>query len=184
MNGENESVSDAVTPSASVSVAMIVARASNGVIGRGGKLPWHVSADLQHFKRLTVGKPIIMGRKTYDSIGRPLPRRTNIVVTRTPGWTAEGCVTAADLPNAFALAYEEALRTGAAEIVVIGGSEIYRQALKHAVRIYLTEVHRDYEGDAVLDLDLAGWDEVSRERHNGENDEEPDFSFVELRRQE
>ena len=161
---------------------MIVARAENGVIGQDGKLPWHISADLQHFKKLTVGKPVIMGRKTYESIGRPLPRRTNIVVTRNRDWVAEGVVTSGDLPSALALAYEVAHESGADEVMIIGGSEIYNQSLAHAVRIYLTEVHAPYVGDAALDLDLSGWSEVSRTRHKGDGDGRPDFSFVELQR--
>ncbi len=164
----------------SIEVSMIVARAENGVIGQDGALPWHISADLQHFKKLTVGKPIVMGRKTYESIGRPLPRRTNIVVTRNPDWMAESVLRAEDLPSALALAYEDARRTGADEIMIIGGAQIYAQALAHAGRIYLTEVHGRFVGDAVLDLDLTGWREVSRNRHKSEDEGAPDYSFVEL----
>ena len=137
---------------APVKLAFVVARAENGVIGRAGKLPWHISADLQHFKRLTVGKPVIMGRKTYDSIGKPLPRRTNIVVTRDLHWAAEGVAVAHDLPTALAVAYEDALRTGVDEVMIIGGAELYRQALAQTARIYLTEIRRDYAGDATFDL--------------------------------
>ena len=161
-----------------VAVSLIVARAENGVIGADGKLPWHISADLQHFKKLTVGKPIIMGRKTYDSIGRPLPRRTNIVVTRTPGWQAEGVQVAPDLPTAFALAFEDALRTGADEAMVIGGSTLYEQSLPHAQRVYLTEVHRAYAGDTKFDIAIsAPWHETAREDHVAEGDQ-PAYSFV------
>lgn len=166
----------------SVAVAMIVACAENGVIGQNGALPWHISADLQHFKKLTVGKPIVMGRKTYESIGRPLPRRTNIVVTRNPDWTADGVLPAQDLPTALALAYENAHASGVDEIMIIGGAEIYRQALTRASRIYLTEVHAQFEGDAVLDLDLGCWTEVSRTLHQNADDGGPNFSFVELRK--
>jgi dihydrofolate reductase len=165
-----------------VTVALILARAENGVIGAGGKLPWHISADLKHFKALTLGKPVIMGRKTFDSIGKPLPRRSNIVVTRDPGWRAEGVVVAHDLPTALALAYEAAHRTGADEVMVIGGAEIYAQAMAHARRIHLTEVHRDYAGDTRLDLDLAGWHERARAAHAGETPGGPAFSFVTLER--
>jgi dihydrofolate reductase len=165
-----------------IAVAMIVARAENGVIGQGCKLPWHISADLQHFKKLTVGKPIVMGRKTYESIGRPLPRRTNIVVTRNQNWAVEGTMSAEDLPSALVLAYEDAHASGADEVMVVGGAEVYRQALVHASRIYLTEVHAAFEGDAILDLDLSDWSESSRVRHKNEEAESPDFSFVELRR--
>ena len=160
-------------------ITLVVAVADNGVIGQEGRLPWHISADLQYFKRITVGKPVIMGRKTYDSIGKPLPRRTNIVVTRNAGWQAEGVVAVQDLASAFAVAYEEAHRTGANEIAVIGGAEIYRQALARADRIYLTEVHRAYVGDAFLKLDLPPeWRETSRERHAADTPDGLDFSWV------
>lgn len=166
-------------PIPAIRVALVVARADNGVIGREGKLPWHISADLQNFKRLTLGKPVIMGRKTYESIGKPLPRRTNIVVTRDQQWQAAGVVVAGDLPTAFAEAYEEAHRTGVDEIMVIGGAEIYRQSLARAHRIYLTEVHGDFPGETVVELDLAhGWREASRERHGADTPGGPEFSFV------
>lgn len=170
-----------------ITICLVVARAENGVIGANGKLPWHISADLKHFKALTVGKPVIMGRKTYESIGKPLPRRTNIVVTRDVNWPnldkqADGVVVAHDLPTALALGYEDAHRTGVDEVMVIGGAEIYAQALPQAKRIYLTEVHRAYEGDTKLDLDLSGWEETRRAPHKAETPGEADFSFVTLER--
>lgn len=165
-----------------VIVALIVARAENGVIGVDGKLPWHISADLQFFKAQTVGKPIIMGRKTFQSIGKALPRRTNIVVTRDITWTAAGVVVAHDMNTALALGYEDALRTGASEVMVIGGAEIYAQSLAHAKRIYLTEVHCAYAGDTKLEIDLTGWEETRRAPHKNETPGEPDFSFVTLER--
>lgn len=160
-----------------ITLCLIVARAENGVIGADGKLPWHISADLKHFKALTVGKPVIMGRKTYESIGKPLPRRTNIVVTRNANWRADGVQVATDFPTALALAYEDAHRTGVDEVMVIGGAEIYAAALLQAKRIYLTEIHRAYDGDARFSVDLSGWRETSRERQ-AENGVE--FSFVTL----
>ncbi|MDX2141904.1 MAG: dihydrofolate reductase [Rhodospirillaceae bacterium] len=163
-------------------VSLIVARAENGVIGAGGKLPWHISADLKHFKALTVGKPVVMGRKTYESIGKPLPRRTNIVITRDPNWRAEGVVVAHDLATALALAYEDAHRTGVDEVMIIGGAEIYAQALPHAKRIHLTEIHRDYAGDTRLALNLAGWQERDRVTHAPETPGGPAFSFTTLER--
>ena len=163
-------------------IALVLARAENGVIGVNGKLPWHISADLQHFKRLTVGKPVVMGRKTFDSIGKPLPRRTNIVVTRDKAWQAAGVVVAHDLQSALAMAYEDAHHSGVDELAVIGGADIYRQALPEARRLYLTEVHRAYDGDTVLALDLSGWREISRERHEAEKADGPAFSFVTLER--
>ena len=167
-------------------IALVVARADNGVIGKDGKLPWHIPADLQFFKRVTLGKPVIMGRKTYESIGKPLPRRTNIVVTRDQNWysreIAVGAVVAENLATAFALAYEEAHRSGVDEIAVIGGADIYRQTLDRADRIYMTEVHADVSGDTRLNFDLsAGWTETSRERHDAK-DAMPAFSFVVLDR--
>ncbi len=166
-----------------IRIALVVARAENGVIGKDGKLPWHISTELQYFKRLTLGKPVIMGRKTYESIGKPLPRRTNIVVTRDQNWQAAGLTVAPDLPTAFALAYEDAHRTGADEIMVIGGADIYRQALDRASRVYLTEIHGAFDGDTVLDLDVSSnWREGSRERHPADSVGGPEFSFVILDR--
>ncbi|MDX2225271.1 MAG: dihydrofolate reductase [Rhodospirillaceae bacterium] len=162
-------------------VALVVAIAADGTIGHRGRLPWHIPADLAHFKRLTLGKPVVMGRKTFVSIGRPLPRRTNIVVTRDPAWRADGVAVAHDLPTALALAYEDAHRTGTDAVMVIGGAEIYAQALAQAARIYLTEVHRAYAGDTRLALDLGGWTETARQRYPGA-DGGPDYSFVTLER--
>ncbi len=164
-------------------IAFVVARAANGVIGVDGKLPWHIPADLQHFKRHTLGKPVIMGRKTFESIGRPLPRRTNIVVTRSPEWRADGVVVAHDIPTALALAFEDALRTGVEEVAVIGGDAIFAQTLPQAQRIYLTEVHRDYAGDVTFDFAPAPpWHETAREDHPAESGQ-PAFSFVTWERQ-
>ena len=162
-------------------IALVLARADNGVIGKDGGLPWHIPADLQHFKRLTVGKPIIMGRKTFVSIGRPLPRRFNIVVTRDPAWTAPDVVVAHSLAEAYALGYEDAHRTGAKEVMVIGGADIFRESLKDARRVYLTEVHGDFAGDVVFDLDLGpAWRETSRDDQTP--DGETALSFITLER--
>lgn len=181
MTTDNNSAS--LEPHKPVRIVFVVARAENGIIGRDGKLPWHISADLQHFKRLTLGKPVVMGRKTYDSIGKPLPRRTNIVITRDTSWQQPGVVVAHDIPTALALAYEDAHRTGTDEVSIIGGGELFQALMPEADRIYLTEVHGDFQGDAVFDLDLAlGWREVSRERHPAESPGGPDFSFVTLDR--
>ncbi len=169
-------------PEPSVVIALVVARASNGVIGINNRLPWHISADLQHFKRLTVGKPVVMGRKTYESIGKPLPRRTNIVVTRDRSWKADGVLVAHDLPTALALAYEDSHRTGADEIAVIGGGEIFREILPQAHRVYLTEIHRAYEGDALFAIDFSSWRETAREDHPPETLDGPSFTFLTLER--
>lgn len=129
-------------------LALVVAVAENGVIGREGALPWRLPDDLKWFKRVTLGKPIIMGRKTFDSIGRPLPGRDNIVITRDPAWSVDGAATARSVAAAVALAERSASRTGAEEICVIGGAEIYRQTLARADRIYLTRVRASLDGDA------------------------------------
>ncbi len=168
---------------AEVDVALVLARTDAGVIGADGKLPWHLPADLQHFKRLTVGKPVIMGRKTYESIGRPLPRRLNIVVTRDGAWTAPDVAVASSLPDAFALAYENALHTGAGEVMVIGGAAIFRAGLAQARRIYLTEIHHPYPGDVTVDLPLdSTWRETVREDFAATPEGQPAYSFVTLER--
>ena len=160
-------------------ICFVVAVAENGVIGARGELPWgRLPADLQHFKRLTLGRPVVMGRRTYDSLGRALPQRPNIVVTRQPGWGAPGCETAASVPAALARARELA-----EEVCVIGGGEIYREALPAADVIYLTEVHHTFEGDAYFPLLApAEWREETRERHEADDRHAYAYSFVTLRR--
>ena len=168
-----------------VRLAVIVAAAENGVIGRNNALPWHLSEDLQHFKRVTMGKPIVMGRKTFESIGRPLPGRTNIVITRREDYQAGGVRVVAGLDDALRLAEDVALIDGVEELVVIGGAEIYAAALPRAQRLYLTEVHADVAGDAVLPaVDWSEWREISRERHAAVPPNPYDYSFVLLERRE
>ena len=160
-------------------LALIVAAAENGVIGRDNQLPWHLPEDLGYFKRVTMGKPIVMGRKTYESIGRPLPGRTNIVITRNPDWQAEGVRALPDMEAALALAEEIALIDGAEELMVIGGAEIYAAALPLADRIYLTRVHADVDGDAWLpEIDWSQWQELGRERHSASDSNPYDYSFL------
>lgn len=162
-----------------LTLSIIVAAASNGVIGRDNALPWHLPEDLRYFKRVTLGKPIVMGRKTYESIGRPLPGRTNIVVTRQPGYRADGLRVTASLEEALALAADIAEIDGAEELMVIGGAELYQAALPLAGRLYLTEVHAAVEGDALLPpIDWTAWREVSREFHRAEGANPFDYSFV------
>lgn len=145
-------------------VVLVLAVAENGVIGRGDALPWDLPDDLQHFKRSTLGRPIIMGRKTYDSVGRPLPGRTNIVVTRDPAWAAEGVVAVQSLADAIVRAEQQALLDGADAVMVVGGAEIYRLALPQADRIVLTRVHGEVSGDAYFDLEqLCNWQEIRRQ---------------------
>jgi dihydrofolate reductase len=139
-------------------VNLIVAWARNGVIGRGGTLPWHLPEDLRHFKRTTMGYPIVMGRRTWDSIGRALPGRRSIVVTRNPRWSAPGCETAASLDQALVLS------EGAAEVFVIGGAQLFELALARAQRLFVTEIDADFEGDTRFPpIDLACWRETARE---------------------
>ncbi len=131
-----------------VPVAMIVAMAKNRVIGVDGKLPWYLPEDLKFFKRMTQAKPLVMGRKTFASIGKPLPNRLNIVVTRDAQFSAEGTRVCHELPAALALADQQATIEAAEEIMVMGGGEIYRQALPFAQRLYITEVDIEVDGDA------------------------------------
>ena len=139
-------------------IALIVAVAENGVIGRGGGMPWHIPSDLKTFRRLTLGKPVIMGRKTFASLGKPLPGRDNIVVTRDRGFSADGVEVAADLAAALALAQASATRLQTDEAMVIGGAEIYRLALPKAARIYLTRVHAQPTGDTYFPaLSMVEW---------------------------
>jgi len=158
-------------------VALIAARARNGVIGRDNQLPWRLSADLQHFKRLTMGKPIVMGRKTWVSLGRPLPGRRNIVVTRDRAFSCEGCVVAHSIDEALAAAQ------GSDEIMFIGGAELYAQVLPRADRLYLTEVGADVEGDVTFpELDESEWVEVERRTCTADDKNEYDYDFVVLDR--
>jgi dihydrofolate reductase len=157
-------------------IALVVARARNGVIGKAGAIPWRLSTDLKRFKALTMGKPVIMGRKTWDSLPfKPLPGRLNIVLTRDQSFEPKGAVACDSFAEALSMAREQAEEDGAAEICVIGGGEIYALALPRAARIYLTEVALEPEGDAVFpDPDPALWREVSREAHPaGDKDEAP-----------
>jgi dihydrofolate reductase len=144
----------------SAPISLVLARADNGVIGADNAIPWRIPEDMKRFKAITMGKPIVMGRKTWDSFPKkPLPGRTNIVVTRDANWRAEGAVAARSLDEALAKAGSES----PAEIAVIGGAEIYRLALPHADRIYLTEVHMDADGDVSLSpFDAAHWRETAR----------------------
>lgn len=152
--------------SAEPRVALVVAVAENGVIGKDGKLPWHISSDLKFFRSVTMGKPVVMGRKTFESIGKPLDGRDNIVVTRNRDFAADGAFVVATIEEALALARKKASERGTDEISVIGGAQIYEQTLECADIIYLTEVHAAPEGDAVFpELDQSVWREVSRKRH-------------------
>ena len=156
---------------------LIYARARNGVIGKDGQLPWHIPADLKHFKALTIGKPMIMGRKTFASFPKPLPGRRHIVLTRDANWQAEGAEVAHCVEQALTLA-------GDGEVAVIGGAEIYALFLPLANRVELTEVHADYEGDTHMPaLPADVWQEIARE-DIAAGDSDVAYSFVTLQRVE
>ena len=161
-----------------------VARARNGVIGRNGQLPWRLSTDMAHFKALTMGKPVIMGRRTWDSLSRkPLPGRTNIVLSRDGSFEPTSAIRCESFSEAVQIAREQAAEDGASEVCVIGGADLFALALPKARRIYLTEVEADVEGDVRFPpLDESEWCEVAREAHPaGERDEHP-FVFRTLER--
>ncbi len=158
-------------------LSIIVAMAANGVIGRDNELPWHLPADLQHFKQTTMGKPILMGRKTFESIGRPLPGRTNIVITRDDSYTAQGCVVVTSIEDALKAA------AGHDEVMVIGGAELYRQVLPEAKTIYLTRIHESFEGDTRFpEIRNTEWHQVERVDHEADEKNPYDYSFIRLDR--
>jgi len=153
-------------------ISIIVAASTNNVIGVRGELPWKLSDDLKRFKQLTMGKPIIMGRRTFESIGRPLPGRHNIVITRQSGFEAVGCDVVVSPAAALAKAGD------AAEIMIIGGSQIYELFLPKAGRLYLTRVHADIEGDAYLhDIDEMDWQLTAHEAHDASDVNDYAFEF-------
>lgn len=157
-------------------LSAIVAMAENRVIGKNNQLPWRLPADLKHFKALTTGHPILMGRKTYESIGKPLPHRTNIILTRDASYQAPGCQVVTTIKAAIAQATAE----GHSEIFIIGGAEIYRQLLPDIERIYLTIVHETFEGDAFFPELPAAWREIKREEHTKDADNPYDYTFLTL----
>ena len=163
-------------------IVFVVAIAENGVIGAGNAMPWRLKSDMARFKALTIGKPVIMGRKTFESLPRPLPNRTNIVITRDAAYRANGAVVTTSAAAADAVARGDALRRSVAEIAVIGGAEIFRQWLDRADRLEITEVHAQPEGDTHFDIDRAEWEETARLRHPAGPDDSADFSYVTYRR--
>jgi dihydrofolate reductase len=145
-------------------ISLIVAVSRNGVIGVNNELPWHLPEDLKHFKTITMAKPVIMGRKTYDSIGRPLPGRVNIVLSRDTSWHSDGVMKATTLDQALSFARGACLESNLEEIMVIGGEQIYRMTIEVAERIYLTEVDINIQGDAFFpEIDPTLWREESVE---------------------
>jgi len=160
-------------------IVIIAAIAENGVIGRGNALPWRLKSDMAHFRSLTMGKPVVMGRKTYLSIGKPLEGRTTIVVSRDRSFAAPGLVVAPSLDAALTAARGDALRRGAAEIVVAGGAAVYAEALPLAVRLVITEVHKRVDGDAHFPaIDPAIWREAARSERQPAAGDEAAFAFV------
>jgi dihydrofolate reductase len=164
-------------------IVLIVAVADNGVIGSDGGIPWRLKTDQQRLKMLTMGKPVVMGRKTFVSLRRPLPGRTNIVVTRDPNYRARGAVVTTSFAAARAVARGDALRRSAGEIAVIGGADIYAQWMESADRLEITEVHARPEGDTrFAAIDAAVWEEDARTRNPAGPDDSVDFSYVTYRR--
>jgi dihydrofolate reductase len=160
-------------------IVLIVAVADNGVIGAGGAIPWRLKSDQQRFKAITMGKPVVMGRKTFVSLRRPLAGRTNIVVTRDANFSAAGAVVTTSFAAARAVATGDALRRLASEIAVIGGAEIYAQWMALADRLEVTEVHARPEGDTYFAaIEPALWEEVARVRNSSGSDDSAEFSYV------
>lgn len=158
-------------------IALVAAMAQNRVIGRDNRLPWRLSADLRHFKSLTMGKPVIMGRNTWESIGKPLPGRSNIVVTRNRAYRAEGCQVVHSIEEALAAA------AGCEEAMIMGGAELYRHTIERADRLYLTLVEATLEGDTLFpEIEPDQWRELQREHHWADKKNEYDYTFATLER--
>jgi dihydrofolate reductase len=160
-------------------ILLVAAVAENGVIGRGNSLPWRIRSDLRHFRALTLDKPVVIGRKTYLSIGKPLPQRTTIVVSRDHNFAADGVVVAASLDAALAAARGDALRRGTGTIIIAGGGEIYAQAMPSATRLAITKVHKQIDGDAYFpSIDPKIWRETACEEHAPAQGDDAAFAFV------
>ena len=150
---------------------------TNGVIGKDNGLPWRLPKDMKHFMSSTMGKPVIMGRKTFESMKSPLPGRTNIVLTRDQSWSRDGVLVASDLYKAFELGRTAAEQDNLSEFFVIGGSSLYEEAMPHATRLYVTQIEAVIEGDVSFpDINWAGWSSIRNERH--EPDEAHAYSFT------
>ena len=165
-------------------IVLVAAIGENNVIGREGQLPWRLKSDLKHFREVTINRPVIMGRKTYVSIGKPLKDRTNIVLTSDLGLIAPGTVLATSLDAALAYARKDAERRGVDEIMVIGGSDVFAAMMPQADRLEITHVHAAPEGDAFFPpFDLKIWREVARSKHSAGPDDDADFTVVTYLRQ-
>ncbi len=166
-----------------IRICLIWAMARDRVIGRGNRLPWRLRSEMQHFRRTTMGKPVIMGRKTFESFASPLPGRTNILLTRDEGFQAAGATAVSSLDEAFEIASAQCFIDGQTEIFVIGGAEIYALALPRADRLYMTEVHADVEGDTWFpEFERAAWRETSRIDYPASEQDSYPFSIVVLDR--
>jgi dihydrofolate reductase len=160
-------------------IIIIAAVAENGVIGRGNALPWRLKSDMAHFRNLTMGKPVVLGRKTYASIGKPLAGRTTIVISRDENFSAPGIAVAPNFASALATAHGDALRRNAAAIIVAGGADIYGQALPLATRLVITEVHKRVDGDARFPaIDAKLWRETARSEQKPGPQDQAGFAFV------
>ena len=158
-------------------ISIIAAMGKNNVIGNKNSLPWKLPADMKHFKELTLGKPVIMGRKTFESIGKPLPKRINIIITRDEDYKAEGCVVAHSLDEALKAA------GNAEEVMVIGGAQIYKEFLPKADKMHLTLIDADFEGDAYFpEYNIEEWEEVSYEEHERDKDNQYNYTFIVLKK--
>ncbi|MCD6038979.1 MAG: Dihydrofolate reductase region [Gammaproteobacteria bacterium] len=158
-------------------ISAIVAMAENYVIGKNNQLPWHLPADLKHFKTITMGKPILMGRKTYESIGKPLPGRCNIVITREKDYHASGCLLAHSIKEALETASESD------EIFIIGGALLFQEMLPMTQRLYMTLIHQPFEGDTFFPkLNQKEWQEIERIDHSKEKENGYAYSFIKLER--
>jgi len=163
-------------------IVFIVAIAEGGVIGNGNVIPWRLKADMQRLKSLTMGKPVVMGRKTFQSLKKPLVGRTNIVTTRDASFQANGALVVTSFEHAFAAARGDALRRFATEIMVLGGAEIYNQWMPHADRLEITEVHSKIDGDVRFQPDLSGFEESARVLNKAGDGDSADYSYVTWRR--
>lgn len=155
-------------------VSAIVAATENWVIGKDNQIPWYLSSDFKHFKRTTINHHIIMGRNTYRSIGRPLPKRTNIILTRDPFYVVQGCLVAHSIEESL----EIAQNNGETEVFIIGGGTIYQQTMQYWDRVYLTVVHTELEGDVFFpEIDNSQWGNTFWERHSADEKNDFDYSF-------
>ena len=158
-------------------LSIVVAMDDNRLIGKDNKLPWHLPADLAYFKKITIGKSILMGRKTYDSIGRPLPNRRNIVITRNTNIVIPGCEVVSNIEQALLITKDEP------EVMVIGGASLCEQLLPDVSRLYITKIEGSFDGDVYFpDYDKADWHEVSRESHQSDSINKYEYQFIVLER--